>query len=628
MDQKLPNQQMESKLKVDNCKNDFEIQVDSYLFFKSFNQNDINSLQKFRNPLSHLSLTIDLEIPYQKGFKQDLNFEVQTQNVESIKVQKTEQKDFDNEQKEETQVITGWLWDSVECRFIPSIYQIKLTLDNKIVYTKDGETLRIDEIKDASVKPEVLANLEQICHLKWYGKYSQKGQKIGRWSIKWKGEDLKEVNGYYTENGKKQGKWKDLINNFWTQAEAYEIGEYVNGKRKGYWKEIYNDKEIGGGVYDEQGEKNGKWIELSEDFWDQSQVTFQGEFKNGKKVGRWQIWYENIDIWGNKNENIVIGGGSYDNKCEGLKIGLWIDLAKRFYFHKQVTYKGQYKNGKNVGRWDIWFRLYDEKEFKQIGGGQYDDNGDGIKIGKWVELDDEFFSLKQVTYNGVYDNGNKVGRWNVEYRQCGSELFSQIGGGQYNSQGYGIKTGEWIELDKEFYEQKQIIYIGKYKNGKKVGRWDVEYRQCGSDLFSQIGGGQYDEDGDGIKIGKWIELDNGFYYNKQVTYNGVYNNGKKVGRWDIEYRQCGSDLFSQIGGGQYDDQGNIMKTGKWIELDKEFYEQKQIIYIGEYKNSKKVGRWDIQFRQFCSDQFSIMYNYLKIVLNYFFVQMYQWRWII
>ncbi|CAD8108908.1 unnamed protein product [Paramecium primaurelia] len=210
-----------------------------------------------------------------ESFQVRFNFEVQPQNVELIN-SKMEQKVFDNEQKEETQEISSWLWDILECRFIPSIYQIKLTLDDKIVYTKMVEPQECDilqfidynsdKIKDTSVKPEVLANLEQICHLKLYGKYSQKGQKIGRCSIKWKGEDFKEVNGYYTENGKKQGEWKDLINNFWNLAEAYEIGEYVIDKRKGYWKEIYNYKEIGGCVYNEQGDKNGKWIELSEDF--------------------------------------------------------------------------------------------------------------------------------------------------------------------------------------------------------------------------------------------------------------------------------------------------------------------------------------------------------------------------
>lgn len=45
------------------------------------------------------------------------------------------------------------------------------------------------------------------------------------------------------------------------------------------------------------------------------------------------------------------------------------------------------------------------------------------------------------------------------------------------------------------------------------------------------GGGAYDEEGDGIKIGKWIELQNKFDCYNQITYTGEYVNGKKVGIW-------------------------------------------------------------------------------------------------
>lgn len=36
-----------------------------------------------------------------------------------------------------------------------------------------------------------------------------------------------------------------------------------------------------------------------------------------------------------------------------------------------------------------------------------------------------------------------------------------------------------------------------------------------------------------MKIGKWFELSDGFMDTSQVIYNGVYKNGEKVGRWDI-----------------------------------------------------------------------------------------------
>ncbi|CAD8184651.1 unnamed protein product [Paramecium octaurelia] len=50
--------------------------------------------------------------------------------------------------------------------------------------------------------------------------------------------------------------------------------------------------------------------------------------------------------------------------------------------------------------------------------------------------------------------------------------FSQCidAGGVYN-EGDGSKIGVWIELDEEFNDDKQVIYKGEFKNGKKVGLW-------------------------------------------------------------------------------------------------------------------------------------------------------------
>lgn len=53
-------------------------------------------------------------------------------------------------------------------------------------------------------------------------------------------------------------------------------------------------------------------------------------------------------------------------------------------------------------------------------------------------------------------------------------------------------------------------------------------------LFS--GGGSYDEEGQEIKIGKWTEKSDGYLDRSQVTYNGEYKNDKKVGRWDIMFK--------------------------------------------------------------------------------------------
>lgn len=57
----------------------------------------------------------------------------------------------------------------------------------------------------------------------------------------------------------------------------------------------------------------------------------------------------------------------------------------------------------------------------------------------------------------------------------------------------------------------------------------------GAKLLFCSGGGFYDEEGNGYKKGKWVELYNGFYDSSQITYHGEYKNSKKVGRWNIYF---------------------------------------------------------------------------------------------
>lgn len=45
------------------------------------------------------------------------------------------------------------------------------------------------------------------------------------------------------------------------------------------------------------------------------------------------------------------------------------------------------------------------------GGGSYDEGGEGIKIGDWIEVHDEFIFGSEITYAGLYKNGIKVGTW-------------------------------------------------------------------------------------------------------------------------------------------------------------------------------------------------------------------------
>ncbi|CAD8169681.1 unnamed protein product [Paramecium pentaurelia] len=458
--------------------------------------------------------------------------------------------------------------------------------------------------------------------------------------------------GLYNETGQgyKNGRWIELSHEFRRTSQITFDGQYINDKKVGrwdiYWNQYGNNYKIGGGSYDQSGNEvkiNG-WIELREGFTEESKITYHGEYQNGKQIGRWDVLYrgKKIVVMDVKLEiglshpiylkevrksrievnikmvrklvdgiffifkircNDIIkyyieqfsGGGYYDESGNGCKIGRWTELSDEFNNLSNVTYLGDYKNGTKVGRWDIKWSLQQKQQ--QIGGGQYDE--DGIKFGKWVDLCDDFgygYGQLKFIYAGEYKGGKKVGSWNVFQRGEKPMQYTVFGCGQYDEAGNECKIGRWIELSNEFRNTSQITFDGQYKNGKKVGRWDIQWHYQRSN--KNIGGGLYDESGNECKIGRWIEISDEFDDLSQVTYHGDYRCGKKVGRWDIWYQKNYNNLKNEkIGGGSYDELGNECKTGKWTELNHKFRDTSQITYLGEYKNGKKIGYWETQFEE-------------------------------
>ncbi|CAD8166268.1 unnamed protein product [Paramecium pentaurelia] len=418
----------------------------------------------------------------------------------------------------------------------------------------------------------------------------------------WNGKVLKDVGGYFLD-GQKQGFWREIIHNYWSQAEVYVIGEYYKNNKVGVWKYIFHNNIIGLGQYNYQGQRIAKWIELSDRFSNRSQITYIGEYQNGQKIGLWEIWYKDYETKRNKQ----IGGGLYD-KINSIKIGRWIENCNNFRDCSQVIYQGQYKNGKKVGRWDILYRNQQSEAFQQMqnyiikiktkfsGGGSYDDQvqGDQIKIGSWIEISEEFYKWSQVTYQGEYKDGKRIGKWEIWFKDCHKNQKKLIGGGFYDEKS-STKIGKWIEQNLRFYYNSQVTWTGQYKNGQKVGRWDIVHEEQQMQIYIQIskysGGGLYKEDGDSeIKIGNWIELSHNYRDWSQVTYSGEYKEDKKVGRWDIWYKDWETKKNEQLGSGHYDEISSI-KNGVWIELSDIFDRYSQVIYDGEYQNGKKVGIW-------------------------------------
>ncbi|CAD8128983.1 unnamed protein product [Paramecium sonneborni] len=491
-------------------------------------------------------------------------------------------------------------------RWLDKIYQPQLYQEKEIEYIYDRNIIR--QLQNYSTSEhEIFNNKEQVKQLKWDGKYRNNFQKVAKWSIYWNEQILQKAGGYYSEDGQKIGLWKELVKNYCSWIPVFEEGEYFEGKKIGSWKYNYEQKKLDnfGGQYNEQGQKIGKWAELDESFWLGNQVIHIGEYKSkGIKIGRWDISY----CHGQKDVFIQIGGGSYKDGEDFIKIGRWVELDERFWYQKQVIYNGEYNiKGKKVGRWDSMYQSFNQNEYKQMqilynlsGGGSYGDGEGLIKIGRWVELDKRFWYEKQVIYNGEYNiKGMKVGRWDIGYCEKGKQEYKQIGGGSYDEEQGQIQIGRWIELDQGFAHLKQVTYNGEYNvKGIKIGRWDINYCDpYGDKKYRQIGGGTYEEGESQIKIGKWVELLDGFYYYAQLIYKGEYNmKGMKIGRWDINYRVQEKYEYKQIGGGSYVEGEGQFKIGRWVELDEGFTNWKQVTYNGQYKIQGKVGRWNTAYK--------------------------------
>ncbi|CAD8151626.1 unnamed protein product [Paramecium pentaurelia] len=423
------------------------------------------------------------------------------------------------------------------------------------------------------------------------GNYEQKGIKNEDWiELSKSFQTYKQVinNGKY-KNGKKIGMWVECLR--------------MNGQK--------SFKVIGEGYYDNEGKelKIGSWVELIDlGILKKSQITFNGQYNNGQKIGRWNIlssdkfydlkkkigggWY---DERGLKNGKLV----EFDDHSDSYKIINYCLNTK-----SQITYCGKYKNGQKVGLWNLYWN--DGKEQELIGGGCYEIKQGGLKNGKWIETSDNFEKFQQITYNGVYKDGKKIGKWDIFWRELLENDFHLIGGGSYNEIELGKKEGKWKELSVTFSKQCQIIFDGEYKNNQKIGRWNTYFRRK-EEQDNLIGGGDYNYE-NGLKQGKWIDLFDNFREDCLVTYNGEYKNGQRVGKWDIYYRETLGENQEQMqeiikqlkqrGGGSYDLKEGGIKNGIWIELSETFQNQSQVIYQGEYQNGIKVGKWEEKKRDF------------------------------
>ncbi|CAD8197925.1 unnamed protein product [Paramecium octaurelia] len=312
--------------------------------------------------------------------------------------------------------------------------------------------------------------------LLYFGEYLN-GQKINSWeSLKKRLPIFLNLNGCK----KKQNQPFEIlqiINNKSSKQRSAQIsycGEYRGDKKFGVWDFYYQtfcnrpSKLIGGGVYDEQGCKTGKWVEPCEQFTSNCWLFFEGQYRNGIKVGKWEISCQKEEKTDTETEKI--GYGLYDD--QGLKEGVWLELDDSFCSsYREVIYQGDYWKNHKIGKWEIKYKRKPYSLFEPIAGGSFDEQGQ--KIGVWRELTERFSSLNELIYQGQYDRGVKIGQWEILFRSSFRNSFDNIGcGGSFNQA--NLKNGMWIEQDDDFSECNTILHIGQYQDGLKVGCWNQE----------------------------------------------------------------------------------------------------------------------------------------------------------
>ena len=154
-------------------------------------------------------------------------------------------------------------------------------------------------------------------------------------------------------------------------------GSYKDGKRDGLWTEKFSDKPITGKVYGYFGE--GKHYKK----------VYIGYIDNGKREGKWIIWYDN----GKKKSETTYKDGKGDG------------LSTDWYENGQKSYEFTFKDGQPDGLWTGWYEN-GQKKYEHT-----------LKDGKGGGLYTDWYENGQKENEGIFKDGKLVefiGEWNED----------------------------------------------------------------------------------------------------------------------------------------------------------------------------------------------------------------------
>jgi len=189
--------------------------------------------------------------------------------------------------------------------------------------------------------------------------------------------------GIVKEDGAKEGHWIE----FYADSTIKSEGEYKDDKPVGEWKYYYPDGKLEQtGKYTPSGKMTGTW----KWYYDSHQVKTEESFRNGLKDGLRTEYDE---------DGKIIEEGEY---VDGLEDGPWFTQTGDF------VEKGTYRDGLKTGIWRSWFLVTSgtaTDSIRNFEGNFIDDNPDGKHIYYWEN--------GKIKNEGIYVMGKKEGDWTL-----------------------------------------------------------------------------------------------------------------------------------------------------------------------------------------------------------------------
>ncbi|CAD8119774.1 unnamed protein product [Paramecium primaurelia] len=160
-------------------------------------------------------------------------------------------------------------------------------------------------------------------------------------------------------------------------------------------------------------------------------------------------------------------------------------------------------------------------------------------------------------------------------------IFQKNGRLMYIKNGVILRIDSFNYITNIIFDLEQVKYLSwegeKGNSGQFIGQWKAKWNGINLNI-----GGQYNECG--IKIGKWSELGNHTYDDDYLLHVGEYKMGRKQSLWETIYNDkiIGFGIYNQLG----------IKCGKWQEPIQSYSGINNVIWIGNYNDEIKVGKWD------------------------------------